>query len=140
MQTFHTRREWLWKTAAVSGAYGAGPSFARAGAPTAPVAVARCKTYDPAGLLPAMRKMFDQLDGLGRLVKGKTVAIKINLTGAPTYRLGYLPRGDTHYTHPNVIAAAVHLMAQAGGGHAQTAYGFAYMRALLNRANAEGKA
>jgi uncharacterized protein (DUF362 family) len=58
--------------------------------------------------------MFDQLGGLGRLVKGKTVAIKINLTGAPTYRLGYLPLEDTHYTHPAVIAASVHLMGQAG--------------------------
>jgi uncharacterized protein (DUF362 family) len=114
MQTCHTRREWLWKTAAASGAYAAGRSLARAGAPTAPVAVARCKTYDPAELVPAMRKMFDQLGGLGRLVKGKTAAIKINLTGAPTYRLGYLPLEDTHYTHPNVIAAAAHLMAQAG--------------------------
>ena len=65
------------------------------------------RTYDPAELLPAMQKMFDQLGGLGRLVKGKTVAIKINLTGAPTYRLGYLPLEDTHYTHPQVIAAAV---------------------------------
>jgi uncharacterized protein (DUF362 family) len=54
------------------------------------------------------------LGGLGRLVKGKTVAIKINLTGAPTYRLGYLPLEDTHYTHPHVIATAVQLMAKAG--------------------------
>ena len=116
MQTLHTRREWLWKSAAaVSGAYVAGSSLGRAtGAPAAPVAVARCRTYDPAELVPAMRKMFDQLGGLGRLVKGKTVAIKINLTGSPTYRLGYLPLEDTHYTHPHVIAAAAHLMAQAG--------------------------
>lgn len=61
-----------------------------------------------------MQRMFDQLGGLGRLVKGKTVAVKINLTGSPTYRLGYLPLEDTHYTHPNVIAAAVHLMGKAG--------------------------
>src|ERR1039458_9398425 len=103
MQTLHTRREWLWKTAAaVSGAYVASASLGRAaGAPTAPVAVSRCRTYDPAELVPAMRKMFDQLGGLGRLVKGKTVAIKINLTGSPTYRLGYLPLEDTHYTHPH---------------------------------------
>jgi uncharacterized protein (DUF362 family) len=83
-------------------------------APTAPVAVARCKTYNAAELVPTMQKMFDQLGGLGRLVKGKTVAIKINLTGSPTYRLGYLPLEDTHYTHPQVIAAAVHLMGKAG--------------------------
>jgi uncharacterized protein (DUF362 family) len=58
--------------------------------------------------------MLDQLGGLGRLVKGKTVAIKINLTGSPTYRLGYAPLEDTHYTHPRVIAAALHLMGKAG--------------------------
>jgi uncharacterized protein (DUF362 family) len=83
-------------------------------APAAPVAVARCKTYDSAELLPAMRRMFDQLGGLGRLVGGKTVAVKINLTGAPTYRLGYSPAEETHYTHPAVVAAAARLMAQAG--------------------------
>jgi uncharacterized protein (DUF362 family) len=120
MQTLYTRRECLWKTAAaLSGAYATGASLGRAAAtpaavPSGPVALARCKTYDPAELLPAMQKMFDQLGGLGRLVKGKTVAIKINLTGSPTYRLGYLPLEDTHYTHPHVIAAAAHLMAQAG--------------------------
>ena len=76
--------------------------------------MARCKTYNPAELVPALQKMFDQLGGLGRLVKGKTVAIKINLTGSPTYRLGYLPLEDTHYTHPQVIAATVHLLGKAG--------------------------
>jgi uncharacterized protein (DUF362 family) len=58
--------------------------------------------------------MFDQLGGLGQIVKGKTVAIKINLTGSPAYRLGYLPLGNTHYTNPRVIAATVHLMGRAG--------------------------
>ena len=57
-------------------------------APTQPVAVSRCMTYGPE-LLPALDKMFDQLGGLGRLVKGKTVAMKINLTGAPSYRVGH---------------------------------------------------
>jgi uncharacterized protein (DUF362 family) len=99
--------------AAIAGASLA-PRLARAAAPTAPVAVARCKTYDSAELLPAMQKMFDQLGGLERLVRNKTVAIKINLTGAPTYRVGYLPLEDTHYTHPHVIAAAAHLMGRAG--------------------------
>ena len=47
-------------------------------------------------------------------MKGKTVAMKINLTGAPTYRLGYLPLEDTHYTHPAVIAAVAQLIAKAG--------------------------
>jgi uncharacterized protein (DUF362 family) len=116
MHNNHTRREWL-RTAvsAASGAYLAGSRLGRAAAaPAGPVALARCRTYESGELTPVMQKMFDQLGGLGRLVKGKTVAIKINLTGAPTYRLGYLPLEDTHYTHPHVIATAVRLMAQAG--------------------------
>jgi uncharacterized protein (DUF362 family) len=114
----YTRRKWLSNAAAaVSGAYLAGSGLGRAAeAPATPVSVARCKTYNPAELLPTMQKMFDQLGGLGRLVKGKTVAIKINLTGAPTYRIGHLPLGDTHYTNPHVIAAAVHLIGAAGAG------------------------
>ncbi len=110
-----SRRNWILRTAsAVSGAYLAGGLPLRADAPTSPVSVASCKTYDPQELLPVMQKMFDQLGGLGRLVKGKTVAVKINLTGSPTYRVDHLPLEDTHYTHPAVISAAVHLMTKAG--------------------------
>ena len=112
----HTRREWLGRTASLlSGACLAWklPSYALP-APAASVAVARCKTYEPAQLLQALGTMFDQLGGLGRLVQGKTVAMKINLTGPPSYRLGYLPLEFTHYTHPAVIAAVAHLMSKAG--------------------------
>lgn len=111
MQCRYSRRQWLSTSAgALSSTW-----LARAAqSPTAPVAVSRCKTYNPSELLPALETMFDQLGGLGRLVKGKTVAIKINLTGAPTYRLGYLPLEDTHYTNQHVIAAVVHLMGKAG--------------------------
>jgi uncharacterized protein (DUF362 family) len=111
-----TRRDWL-RTAAttISGAYLAGSRLGHAAeAPAGRVALARCKTYDPAELTPALRKMFDQLGGLGRLVNGKTVAIKINLTGSPTYRLGYEPLENTHYTHPAVVAATVQLLGAAG--------------------------
>lgn len=115
MHRNQTRREWLLKTAsAVTGACLAGSRVgAAASAPTARVAVARCGSYG-AELLPALSRMFDQLGGLGRIVKGKTVAIKINLTGMPSYRVGYLPLGDTHYTSPQAIAATVHLIGQAG--------------------------
>src|ERR1022692_4364608 len=111
MQCRRTRRQWLTTGAsALSGGWLTGSPLGRAAqAPTAPVAVSRCKTYNPSELLAALGTMFDQLGGLGRLVKGKTVAIKINLTGAVTYRLGYLPLEDTHYTNPYVIAAVAHL-------------------------------
>ena len=115
MHCNQTRRHWLINAGAAVSSVCLGSKYGRAAtAPTAPVAVARCKTYDVGELLPTMQKMFDQLGGLGKLVKNKTVAIKINLTGSPTYRLGYLPLEDTHYTNPHVIAAAVHLMGKAG--------------------------
>lgn len=85
----------------------------RAAAQTSRVAVAKCTDYGRS-LLPSLERIFDQLGGLGRLVKGKTVAMKVNLTGSPTYRLGYAALETTHYTHPAVIAATVHLMGKAG--------------------------
>ena len=83
-------------------------------APTAPVSIRRCGRYDPTEVTAALAKMFDQLGGIGRLVNGKTIAIKVNLTGTPTTTLNGLPVGDTHYTHPNVIGAAVQLIGKAG--------------------------
>ena len=90
-----SRREWLLRTAAaVPGAWLAGSRLSRAAAaPALPVAVAKCKTYDAAELVPTLSKMFDQLGGLGRLVNGKTVGIKINLTGDPSIPAGLRAAG-----------------------------------------------
>ena len=106
------RREFM----AGSGAAGLSlvqPPRMRASAPTAPVAIARCKTYGPE-FLAATGKMFDQLGGMGRLVKGKTVTIKINLTGGETTRLDHLPQGRTFWTHPRTVGAVIHLLDRAG--------------------------
>jgi len=81
---------------------------------SAPVSLGRCRTYGPVEVTAALGKMFDQLGGIGKLVNGKTVAIKINLTGEPTSLVNGLPIGETHYTHPNVIGAAVQLIGKAG--------------------------
>jgi len=97
-----------------AGALFARPAWSRAvTAPTGKVAVARSKTYGPE-LLPAMEKMFDQLGGLSGLVKGKTVAIKVNFIGVRSQRLGTALMEDTFWSHPKMIAATVHLMGKAG--------------------------
>lgn len=116
MRHIQSRREWLRQTTTVvSGAWLTGSSSLRAAAaPTAPVSLVTCRTYDPAALLASMDRMFDRIGGLGRLVVGKTVAIKVNLTGAPENRVNGQPVEDTHYTHPQVIAATVHLLGRAG--------------------------
>jgi len=47
-------------------------------------------------------------------VKGKTVAVKINLIGVRSQRLGNALMEDTFWTHPHVIGSVVHLMGKAG--------------------------
>ena len=81
--------------------------------PAAPVAIARCAAYD-AKVTPTLDAMFGQLGGLERMVRGKTVTVKLNLTGSPGLRVqGRLP-GVTHYVHPQVAGALAHLMGRAG--------------------------
>lgn len=105
-----SRRQFL---TSLGGAAASLAAPAGAAAPTAPVAVAKCPDYGP-NLVQALERMFDQLGGVGRLVKGKTVAIKLNLTGRPSYRLGYTPLEDAQWTHHRVIGATVHLLGKAG--------------------------
>ena len=54
------------------------------------VAIGVCPIYGPE-VTGALAKMFDQLGGLEGLVRGKTVAIKLNLTGTSDNRLHYAP-------------------------------------------------
>ena len=82
-------------------------------APASRVAVGMCHEYGRE-VLETLGSMFDQLGGLEGLVRGKTVAIKLNLTGDATDRLGYLPAEITHWVHPQVIGATVHLLGKAG--------------------------
>lgn len=78
-----------------------------------PVAVRRCSSYDE-DLAALISSMFDSLGGAGRLVSGKTVTIKLNLTGSPAQRIQGRPLGVTHYTHPRTAAALAHVLNAAG--------------------------
>src|SRR5882724_5744740 len=82
-------------------------------APTAPVSIARSRAYDN-DLTATLSTMFDQLGGLGRIVKNKTVTIKVNLTGSPGLRFQGKALGLTHYTHPKMAAATAYLLDRAG--------------------------
>jgi len=82
-------------------------------APTAPVAIARAASYN-GDLTAILTRMFDQLGGLGRIARGKTVTIKLNLTGSPALRFQGRPLGSTHYTHPQLAGAVAHLLGRAG--------------------------
>ncbi len=115
MMTPHcSRRKFLGVAGAAAGAWLARPAISLARpAPARRVAVGMCPDYGPQ-VMSTLATMFDQLGGLEKLVSGKTVAIKLNLTGDATMRLGYFPAGLTHWVHPDVVGATVHLLGQAG--------------------------
>ncbi len=108
-----SRRRFLAGSAAAVGAWAVGRTPLAGAAPSAPVSVAKCDSYG-AELVPTLDRMFDGIGGLGRLVRGRTVAVKVNLTGLPTVRLGTLPAERAQWVHPRVIGAVAHLMERAG--------------------------
>jgi len=106
-----TRREWIALISAAPLLKAApGPGDA---APATPVAIAKCASYDE-DVTARLATMFDQLGGLDRIVRGKTVTIKLNMTGSPGLRVDGRPPGVTHYVHPKLVGATAHLMGQAG--------------------------
>ena len=107
-----TRRELLALMGAVPLPF-ARTAKAEPEAPAAPVSVAKCASYD-ADVTAVLAAMFDLLGGLERVVKNKTVTIKLNLTGSPGLRLKGRPLGVTHYTHPKLVGATAYLMGRAG--------------------------
>jgi len=115
-----TRRDWLVLSGLAAGAITARPAqalsdetrSAKAGpdekavpaGPAEPVSVAKVRSYDE-DLTTQLRKMFDQIGGIDNQVKGKTVGIKVNLTGGNPFP-GYTV-GDTHWVHPHVVGSVV---------------------------------
>jgi uncharacterized protein (DUF362 family) len=110
-----TRRELIQSFAAAAAAGYLHPLnlFAASSPATAPVAIAQCHTYGQE-VRATLATLFDQLGGLERLVKGKTVAVKLNLTGDATSSLKGMPKGLTYWVHPEVVGSTVSLLGQAG--------------------------
>jgi uncharacterized protein (DUF362 family) len=108
------RREFIHGLGAAAAGMSLAPAKVWAVAPpTAPVAMARCSTYGPE-IVTTLNTMFDQLGGLHKLVSGKTVSMKINITGDATLRYKGMSLGQTYWVHPQVVAATVHLLGRAG--------------------------
>lgn len=83
-------------------------------APSSPVAIERCPTYEPKRLRTQLDAALDAIGGLGDLVRSKTVTIKLNLTGGPRWKLGGLPAHRTYHVHPNFVAATCAALHDAG--------------------------
>src|SRR6201994_3770005 len=104
------RREMLATTGGATLAALCTPKLIKADAPASRVAIVRCRTYTDYSA--KLSDGFDQIGGIQSLVRGKTVALKLNLTGNPKNSprpppLPYRTNGDT-------VAKTVQLLAQAG--------------------------
>jgi len=83
-------------------------------APTAPVAIQRCPSYDPQAIRRALDDALKLIGGIGNLVSGKTVTVKLNLTGGQAGKLAGLLPQQTYHVHPRMVAAVCAVLADAG--------------------------
>lgn len=124
-----SRREWLARSTGVLGLWAVGgwqallqakeapppahlPRRANS-APSSTVAIQRCGSYEPALVREKLDAALDGLGGIGRLVRDKTVTIKVNMTG-PAQELCGLPASQTYHIHPHVVGALCAALDRAG--------------------------
>lgn len=114
MKRNYSRRDFLGVVGMAAGAAMARPAFASAlQTPGSRVAIGMCPEYNRQ-VSDVLATMFDQLGGLQKLVSGKTVGIKLNMTGPPSDKLHAMPNQMTHWVHPQVIGSLVALLGNAG--------------------------
>src|SRR5438552_7012145 len=113
-----TRRQFLQGSAAAAGASALGllpnERLRAEESPASPVSIACCKAYEPDALLEQLGKMLDRIGGLGKAIAGKTVAVKVNLTGSPKQQALGKSAGRTYQVHPHVVLAVATLLDRAG--------------------------
>ena len=113
-----TRRDVLAGGLRAAGCLALGPAVrrpqeAKPPPPAAPVAIQRCGSYEPRLLRERLDRALDLIGGIGDLVRGKTVTVKLNLTGKIQMTCGK-PAHRTFHTHPGITAALCAALADAG--------------------------
>lgn len=83
-------------------------------APSCPVAIERCQSYDPQTFRRALDKSFDLIGGIKKLVENKTVTVKLNLTGLSWKPVFGRSAQETYQTHPRTVAALCAALVDAG--------------------------
>jgi uncharacterized protein (DUF362 family) len=83
-------------------------------APSSPVAVQRCESFEPQLVRRTLDTLLDLIGGIGELVRHKTVTIKVNLTGMSWEPCCGLPPHETYITHPNTLTALCAVLHDAG--------------------------
>jgi len=114
-----SRRDFLCRGAALSTLLPFASPLSLLGADTNPparnakVAIARCRSYGPE-CRTALAQCFDLLGGIGPLVKGRTVTVKINLTGTDFSPWLGRPVGETFMTHGATVMGLLAVFFEAG--------------------------
>lgn len=83
-------------------------------APSGRVSIARCRGYDLGAVTSTLERMLDSIGGIGKNVAGKTVAVKLNLTGDIRGAFGGRPARRTYQVHPHVALGLAALLDRAG--------------------------
>jgi uncharacterized protein (DUF362 family) len=78
------------------------------------VAIQRCESFVPPVFRKKLDAALDLIGGIGSLVRGKTVTIKINMTGMRWDPCCGLPAEETYVTHPATLAALCAAVNDAG--------------------------
>ena len=114
MELNYSRRDFLGAMGMAAGAAIAQPAIAAAlKAPASRVAIGQCQEYDRQVANDTFHHVRPTRWG-GRARSGKTVAIKLNMTGPTNDKLNSMPNQMTHWVHPEVIGALVSLLGKAG--------------------------
>jgi uncharacterized protein (DUF362 family) len=82
-------------------------------APSMPVAIQRCDSYEPSLVRRKLDAALELIGGVDKLVRNKTVTVKLNLTGNVQQLCG-LPACRTYHIHPSVVAALCAALIDAG--------------------------
>ena len=85
-----------------------------AAAPSLPVAIQRCESYEPQLLRRKLDEALNLIGGFKKLVENKTVTVKLNITGGQAGKLGGLEPYQTYHCHPKMVAAVCAALHDAG--------------------------
>ncbi len=97
----------------------------------AKVAIVSCKGYGPE-IRASLGQAFDLVGGIGSVVKDKTVAIKINLTGTNFSPYMDRPVGETYMTHEATAQALASALFKAGAKRVR------FLESTQSKASLEG--
>jgi uncharacterized protein (DUF362 family) len=90
-----------------------GPGERAANLAAAKVSIVACRGYGPE-MREALIKSFDLLGGIGGLVSGKTVTVKVNLTGRPFQEVDGRSPTETYITHDATAIALAGTLLDGG--------------------------